>query len=647
MIATYRKLPAVALLSALLMSCSTVPNTEIETETEQKPQQSKPLNHLSQFASKDAFDAFFKAQKEKQRQQRAKYNNVLSAPPMVAESVSEAKSEAESGSSDDNITNNQYAGVDEGGIVKKVGNTLVVLRRGRLFTINIANGKLKKADLVNAYGQGINPQGTWYDEMLIKGNTVIVIGYSYHRGGTEIGLFELDKQGRLSHRNSYNIRSSDYYSAENYASRLVDNQLVFYTPLHMNYHKDVEESLPAIRQWQVGKTKKSDKFTPTIQQRAIYDLTDRDSDSERLYQTLHTVTRCGITDFELDCHSTSVIGDYGRVFYVSPTAVYAWIQRRTSDKDAPSGYILQMPLDGTAPSSMQVKGAPFDQLSFLEKNNQLYVLLQEHGYGEGMWAKHFGSGKMSLLSVPISSFGSASAQASLNQYHPVPRPNNSHYINNRYVGDYLMYGEGNGWYDPKQSNASSVYAVSLDAFNVNEVKVNHVAERIERLGNNALVVGSTGKALGMTSIQLTNTDQPKTVSTYQFAGANQSESRTHGFFYKPRSKTTGWLGLPIINQNRGATHQLKKGAAAVTFLKNDDLKLSPIGQLGSGTEGQVNDDCKASCVDWYGNARPIFVGDRVFALMGYELVEGKVTLQKNGAQITEVARLDMLSAPVS
>jgi hypothetical protein len=42
-------------------------------------------------------------------------------------------------------------------------------------------------------------------------------------------------------------------------------------------------------------------------------------------------------------------------------------------------------------------------------------------------------------------------------------------------------------------------------------------------------------------------------------------------------------------------------------------------------EGGARDDaCKASCVDWYGNARPIFLGDRVLALMGYEIVEGRL-----------------------
>jgi hypothetical protein len=29
-------------------------------------------------------------------------------------------------------------------------------------------------------------------------------------------------------------------------------------------------------------------------------------------------------------------------------------------------------------------------------------------------------------------------------------------------------------------------------------------------------------------------------------------------------------------------------------------------------------------VDWYGNARPLFYRGRIFALLGYELVEGQL-----------------------
>jgi hypothetical protein len=51
----------------------------------------------------------------------------------------------------------------------------------------------------------------------------------------------------------------------------------------------------------------------------------------------------------------------------------------------------------------------------------------------------------------------------------------------------------------------------------------------------------------------------------------------------------------------------------------------PLGELGSSELRSANDNCRASCVDWYGNARPIFLRGRTFALMGYELVEGEIT----------------------
>ena len=49
----------------------------------------------------------------------------------------------------------------------------------------------------------------------------------------------------------------------------------------------------------------------------------------------------------------------------------------------------------------------------------------------------------------------------------------------------------------------------------------------------------------------------------------------------------------------------------------------------------VDDGCRASCVDWYGNARPIFLRGRIFALMGYELVEGR----DDDGRIHEVRRV--------
>ena len=74
-------------------------------------------------------------------------------------------------------------------------------------------------------------------------------------------------------------------------------------------------------------------------------------------------------------------------------------------------------------------------------------------------------------------------------------------------------------------------------------------------------------------------------------------------------------------------------SADVLYLRQRALALTAIGQLRSAPAASRRDDhCRASCVDWYGNARPIFLGERVFALLGYELVEGRLagTLWRGG-----------------
>jgi len=74
----------------------------------------------------------------------------------------------------------------------------------------------------------------------------------------------------------------------------------------------------------------------------------------------------------------------------------------------------------------------------------------------------------------------------------------------------------------------------------------------------------------------------------------------------------------------------------MTFLRRTDGHLSPLGQIAAHDGGAVADHCVASCVAWFGNARPIFLGNRTFALMGYELVEGAIGRDR----IHEVGRVN-------
>ena len=135
--------------------------------------------------------------------------------PMAAAKSADSAGQSGIASAAESITNVQTAGVDEGGIVKRAGDHLVILRRGRLFTVRVGGDALHPVSHVDAYAPGSNPQGAWYDELLISDSTVVVIGYSYARGGTEIGLFDLSRDGALSYRATYHLRSFDYYSSRN------------------------------------------------------------------------------------------------------------------------------------------------------------------------------------------------------------------------------------------------------------------------------------------------------------------------------------------------------------------------------------------------------------------------------------------------
>ncbi|HEX9938566.1 MAG TPA: beta-propeller domain-containing protein, partial [Longimicrobium sp.] len=356
----------------------------------------------------------------------------------------------------ESITNVQHAGVDEGGIVKVHGDYLVILRRGRLFTVRVGGDALQPVSAVDAFGPGIDPQGAWYDELLVSGDQVVVIGYSYRRGGTEVGLFRITPDGRLAHRSTWQLRSADYYSSRNYASRLVGGKLVFYAPLPVRMSaRDPFAGFPAFRRWGAADSTWRRTAAATRVYRPAGELSVEDG------LTLHTVTACDMGGGELDCRSTAVYGPRGRVFYVSPRSVYVWTTqrpRRSDGDEPPRSAVYRLPLDGSAPTGLRTAGAPIDQMSFLESGDgHLNVLVRSMGRGDGMWGAERTAGTMALLRVRVARFGDGREAARSTDYRPLPSPEGAS-LQNRYVGDWLLYGAGSGW-RRAQTDTGSVFAV--------------------------------------------------------------------------------------------------------------------------------------------------------------------------------------------
>ena len=604
-----------------------------------------PRKTLAPFASEQALSSYLQQlqarqaalllQQQKLQRATAQSMSAPPAPPAPPAPMAAKAAPAPSAEAAESVTNVQTAGVDEGGIVKLHGKHLVMLRRGKLFTVQVGGNALQPVSSLDAFAPGSDPSGSWYDEMLIDGDTVVVIGYSYSRGGTEIGLFDIDANGKLAYRATYHLRSNDYYSSRNYASRLIGSKLVFYSPLSLNLRRgDPFGGFPALRRWRPDAVPSDFKrIAPATR---IY-RTDEEPETG-FGLTLHTVTVCDLAQRDMRCEATAVMGPQGRVFYVSGESVFVWTTRRGRD----SG-VFRIPLDGSAPSALKVAGAPVDQFSFLESpDGHLNVLLRAEGQGDAMWDGARGRGDMALLRVPLTSFSDGRDSAPASSYKALPG-GGGYGLQNRYVGAYLLYGQpGNAgrrqadqaW--PRQP----LYAVRwADADSVQALSLPHGVERIEALGNDAVVIGAQGKDLHFSTIGLGA--HAAIATRYIRADAAQGESRSHGFFYKPHTASEGVIGLPILGADERPG--LNKSAASVLYLRNNGLTLTELGALAARPVqlSAADDGCRASCMDWYGNARPLFLQGRVFALLGYEVVEG---VFKEG-QIREVRRISY--APIA
>ena len=542
------------------------------------------------------------------------------------------------GRDEESITNVQTAGVDEGGIVKRVGDHLLILRRGRLFTVRVGDDALAPVASIDAFAPGSDPSGAWYDELLVSGSTVVVVGYSYARGGTEIGLFDLGTDGSLRYRATHHLRSFDYYSARNYASRLIGRKLIFYTPTYLSpWQAEPWQQFPAARRWQGERD--ASGFHRILPATRIYRTDDDFAPGAQL--ALHTVTTCDLGAPDLACESTAVLGPAGRVFYVSQGSVYVWTSAWPRHTGAvppqPQPYplpqprpeprslsaVFRLPLDGSAPTALKTAGVPVDQMSFLEESGHLNVLLREAGRGEAMWGGEHTFGGLALLRVPLAAFGDGRGSARREHYRVLPAPPGGP-LQNRFVGDWLLWGGAL----PAGRDAPSAWALRYGSGDAAmPLAPGHAVERIEALGRDAVLVGQAGTDLSFSAVRLSRS-AAQIAGRHAQIGAAQGESRTHGFFYRAQTDDEGVLGLPTLRTGsgrRGGVYAGGQGAASVLFLRNHRLRFTALGTLDAGDERGLRDDaCKASCVDWYGNARPIFLGERVFALMGYELVEGRI-----------------------
>jgi hypothetical protein len=559
--------------------------------------------------------------------------------------------------SNPSITNNQMRGVEEGDIVKQIGNFLLVLQDGRIFVVDTrARGGrgLALADRVDVYRDP--RENMWYDEMLVFGERVLITGYSYRHNATELSVFRLDEAGRLSREGVFYISSNDYYSTSNYATRLIGDNLVIYTPFRVSQMAQASFRWPTVRRW-VAERREGDggEDRPLFDAAQIY-RPARDAEDA----SVHTVSVCPLgpagAGRALECRTTAFVGPNTSQWYVTETDAFLWMTGRAhrsfdsqscdlpgrAQEEFDPALLYRVPVDGAAPGLVGARGVPPDQFSLHASDGRFRALLRGRPFD--CRRQQSDEARLAFLDLPLSGFGDTVREVAAERYTAMPGVK-SHYIANRFTDRYLVYGSlGQHRRGLSEESMPPAYAVPVERpAEVRPIEVGHTIIRAEQAGNDIVVTGYRDlEGLVVTLIDLDA--RPNVASSVQLARRFESEGRSHAFNSLIEEDGSGVMGMPTIGRESGSARAVwRSGASDLSFLEVDRRgRLRAVGELryasgNAALRGSAGYSCEVSCIDWYGNSRPIFTDGRLFALTGTELIEGRI----EDGRVREVQRLNI------
>jgi len=568
---------------------------------------------------------------------------------------------------DDSITNNQEQGVDQGDIVKRLGDYIIVLRQGVLYSAFIGNENTPNLRLISRVDVQANGEShdSWYDELLVKDNTLLVVGYSYELNGAELVFFNLDNNGTISFHQRYVLESDDYFSGENSATRMINDTLVMVMPEYLStaqLQSNIEQGSHAQLNAQLFH---SGSTTP--QQINLINKRDwvRSGQFSDQHMSITNTMQCSLKSIEsgqLSCDVVSLIGARGE-FYVSPNAVYVWDANSPLgiDYSAISNYdyrqlsnagrlthwrynsrlpglIYRINLSDLTVGAVVVNGAPLNQFSFKESGGFFSGLATGNLPNEDRPSDLSNTGSQRALfglRFDIAQFDASSPVLSDDSYRLLSDVN----VNvsaNRFVGDTAFIASFN-----YSSTKTDVLIWDMPNDNLSEFSAEYSISAFHPLGSNMLAMGfsytddhesDTNNSLVLESWQIEPT--PRSVHLKHYPNYASIERRSVGF----NSRNLGsnhLFGVPIVqfsSQEQLEQHFWgdKKLPLDISFFAtNTDGTFEETGILnGNRLAVQNNDDCDVSCYDWYGVARPFFINEHVYALIDYELLQGEYRDEK-------------------
>ena len=504
----------------------------------------------------------------------------------------------------DVITNNQEAGVDEGDIVKKHGQFLIVLRRGKLYSIATGSDDqptLMVADSISALPDDIDDARIWFDEILTHDRGVILLAYNYGLGHSELITFSLDEHGRFSRSHRLWLESDDYYDVGNYGARIVADTLVM----------TLAQGLDTEIRWPAWSHAESDDWRPLAGAQDIFLPTvimNR--------PTAHVAFRCSLDALargQLDCASFGLLGDANSELYVSTRAMYlaqtawdadAYLAPVSLLRDSAFTAIYRIPFGPSeSPGVVRVDGVLSDQFSFKDAGGALYLATE---------TRHEGRKSILLSHLPIDGFtgqlqpaGGVVAELPLSERFPLLR----------LADDELWIAEGKQVYIQPFSGAPGA-----------QFELEYEIDRIEPVGPGAVFLsGASAPRSSHATVGVRDGDRWRLAPGTDIPGHLVQPGWSHEFNAARRTDDEWIVGIGAYkldgpSSKKGMTSNERR-VTDLAFMEIIGGRLSWLGGIEMDRFVATDEQCDGGCIEWYGDVRAFFIGTRIFALSDNAMVE--------------------------
>lgn len=516
-------------------------------------------------------------------------------------------------------------GVVAGDLVQAVGDHLVVLRRGRLFTIATVGDRLETVASIDAFAPEALALRDWTEQMFALGDMVAVVAFSAARGGTEISRFRVSPTGDLAWIDTHQL---DRGGPSGVAARLVGQRLIFFSVEQVDREADRDPlaSLPISAPWSGNGWGEAARLVDADDVFVAAPL--RNVGGGQL--DLASVTRCDLAAPVLACDATSTLAPGVREFHMAADAVYVWTQQQPGAARTTPAWLYRIPHDGGRPGAVQVLGYPVDPSGFGSAldGRRIDVLIKLPRAEDSGEAPEYALGRPALLRLPLSRFGDGTRAVPNADYLDLPGPADASVHDVVFVHGSALYAH-KPWSGSDQRD--ELVAVGATSATPAVLSADSDFYRITVAGRDAVASGAS-VGLPFNVVDLDSTAGPTIGPRYEQADAREHQSRDHPFRYRADPDAPdgdrGLLAFPV-GELRTQMDML--------FLRRIEGQLTEAGRLRAAATPWQDDRCRASCAAWNRDVRAVFVGRRIFALLGYEVVEGELTPEGG---LREIRRLD-------